>query len=203
MQNSGRLVNDKRGFGYRPSLRKLGRLRAFIDQEVDFTKFADVIWGDSDGETKFPVTPAWAPHASGAPKPAPAGTTEELEEVVRNTDVFDSQKPRTVAAKALLEQAKFKHEMADLLKEESSEEGFHDSRDEVEHPGLPVDVATDVSGAPTVEEADPQNFEDVEEFQPSLEDELLLRAQMAVASERASASDRIQDEADFDNDSDL
>eukprot|EP00971_Amphidinium_carterae_P166484 3299551-Amphidinium_carterae.1 len=37
MQNSGRLVNDKRGFGYRPSLRKLGRLRAFIDQEVDFT----------------------------------------------------------------------------------------------------------------------------------------------------------------------
>eukprot|EP00971_Amphidinium_carterae_P164588 3263037-Amphidinium_carterae.3 len=93
--------------------------------------------------------------------------------------------------------------MADLLKEESSEEGFHDSRDEVEQPGLPVDVATDASGAPTVEEADPQDFEDVEEFQPSLEDELLLRAQRAVATERASASDRIQDEADYDNDSDL
>eukprot|EP00971_Amphidinium_carterae_P250205 4966797-Amphidinium_carterae.1 len=203
MQNSGRLVTDKRAFGYRPSLRQLGRLRAFIDHQVDFTKFADVIWGDSDGETNFPVAPAWAPQASGAPKPAPAGTAEQLEEVVRATDLFNSRKPRAAAARALLEQAKFKTEMADLLKEESSEEGFHDSRDEVEQPGLPVDVATDVSGVPTVEEAEAQAFEDVEEFRPSLEDELLSRAQQAVASERASASDRIQDEADFDNDSDL
>eukprot|EP00971_Amphidinium_carterae_P175771 3484268-Amphidinium_carterae.1 len=62
--------------------------------------------------------------------------------------------------------------MSDLLKDESSEEGFHDSRDDERTPGLPVDVATDVSGVPTVEEAEPQIFVDVEEFQPSLEDEL-------------------------------
>eukprot|EP00971_Amphidinium_carterae_P105394 2087077-Amphidinium_carterae.1 len=60
MQNSGRLVSDKRAFGYRPSLRQLGRLRAFIDNQVDFTKFADVIWGDSDGERKFPLVPPGA-----------------------------------------------------------------------------------------------------------------------------------------------
>eukprot|EP00971_Amphidinium_carterae_P057593 1139008-Amphidinium_carterae.1 len=202
MQNSGRLVNDKRAFGYRPSLRKLGRLRAFIDQEVDFTKFADVIRGDSDGETNFPVTPAWAPNAPGAPKPAPAGTAEQLEAVVRSTDLFNSKKPRAVAAKALLEQAKFKTEMAELLKDESSDEGFHDSRDEAAQSGLPVEVASDVSGVPTVQEADP-HFEDVEEFQPSLEDELLLRAQQAVATEKASASDKMQEEADFDVESDL
>eukprot|EP00971_Amphidinium_carterae_P328283 6460074-Amphidinium_carterae.1 len=105
MQNSGRLVNDKRAFGYRPSLRKLGRFRAFIDNEVDFTKFADVIWGDSDGEVNFPVTPAWAPNASGVPKPAPAGTAEQLEEVVRTTDLFNSRKPRAVAARLCCESA--------------------------------------------------------------------------------------------------
>eukprot|EP00971_Amphidinium_carterae_P118918 2355970-Amphidinium_carterae.1 len=55
MQNAGRLVADKRAFGYRPSLRQLGRLRAFIDNQVDFTKFADVIWGNSDDERNFPL----------------------------------------------------------------------------------------------------------------------------------------------------
>eukprot|EP00971_Amphidinium_carterae_P221225 4392013-Amphidinium_carterae.1 len=64
MQNSGRLVTDKRAFGYRPSLRQLGRLRAFIDNHVDFTKFADVIWGDSDGECNFPLAPEGSQLAS-------------------------------------------------------------------------------------------------------------------------------------------
>eukprot|EP00971_Amphidinium_carterae_P053605 1055956-Amphidinium_carterae.1 len=72
MQNSGRLVTDKRAFGYRPSLRQLGRLRAFIDNQVDFTKFADVIWGDSDGAQNFPLVPAGSQLASGVPKPTPA-----------------------------------------------------------------------------------------------------------------------------------
>eukprot|EP00971_Amphidinium_carterae_P284520 5648690-Amphidinium_carterae.1 len=93
MQNSGRLVTDKRAFGYRPSLRQLGRLRAFIDNQVDFTKFADVIWGDSDGETNFPLAPEGSQLASGVPKPAPAGTTAQLEETVRATDLFNSRKP--------------------------------------------------------------------------------------------------------------
>eukprot|EP00971_Amphidinium_carterae_P169583 3359689-Amphidinium_carterae.1 len=71
MQNSGRLVTDKRAFGYRPSLRQIGRLRAFIDHEVDFTRFADVIWGDSEGEQDFPLVPPGATLASGVPKSAP------------------------------------------------------------------------------------------------------------------------------------
>eukprot|EP00971_Amphidinium_carterae_P022081 435661-Amphidinium_carterae.1 len=80
--------------------------------------------------------------------------------------------------------------MDEYLKEESSEEGFHDSRDDADQAGGPLEDTTVRSGAPTVEEAEVQPFEDVEEYQLSLEEELLARAAQAVASERASASDR-------------
>eukprot|EP00971_Amphidinium_carterae_P342734 6482146-Amphidinium_carterae.1 len=123
-----------------------------------------------------------------------APSTEEL---------FNSKKPRVAAVRALLEQAKFKTELEELLKAESSEEGFHDSRDAADQTGVPPEDATDRSGAPAVEEAEVQPFEDVEEYQPSLEEELHARAAQAVASERASASGGLEDEADFDNDSDL
>eukprot|EP00971_Amphidinium_carterae_P007380 146535-Amphidinium_carterae.1 len=182
MQNSGRLVSDKRAFGYRPSLRQLGRLRAFIDNQVDFTKFADVIWGDSDGERNFPLVPPGAQLASGVPKPAPVRASAQLEETTSTAELFNSKKPRAAAARALLEQAKFKTELEDL-KEESSEDGFHDPRDAADQAGEPLEEVTVGSGAPTVEEAEVQPFEEVEDYQPSLEEELLARAAQAVASE--------------------
>eukprot|EP00971_Amphidinium_carterae_P048953 964601-Amphidinium_carterae.1 len=101
-------------------------------------------------------------------------------------------------------------ELEELLKPESSDDGFHDDRDTAGQSGVPTELGTEQSGVPTVEEADEPVFEDPEDFQPSLEEELRARtmqealharASQAVAS--ASASGGYQDEADFDNESDL
>eukprot|EP00971_Amphidinium_carterae_P316885 6299493-Amphidinium_carterae.4 len=93
----------------------------------------------------------------------------------------------------MLEQAALKEDIEAELKAETSDEGFHDPRDEVEQ-----------SGAPTALAGEPPVFEDAEEYQPSLQEELLQRAAQAVASERKSPSPSpYRDEADFDEDSDL
>eukprot|EP00971_Amphidinium_carterae_P337677 6474602-Amphidinium_carterae.1 len=63
-------------------------------------------------------------------------------------------------------------ELGDLLKLESSEEGFHDDRDAAAPSGVPTELGAEQSGVPTVEEADEPVFEDPEDFQPSLEEEL-------------------------------
>eukprot|EP00971_Amphidinium_carterae_P270803 5373998-Amphidinium_carterae.1 len=44
MQHSGKLAPNKRAFGYRPTFRQLGRIRAFMDHQIDFTHFAEEIW---------------------------------------------------------------------------------------------------------------------------------------------------------------
>eukprot|EP00971_Amphidinium_carterae_P079908 1581046-Amphidinium_carterae.1 len=54
---------------------------------------------------------------------------------------------------------------------------------------------------PTVEVAEEPVFEDAEEYQPSLAEELHSRALQAVAA--AADSGDYQQEADFDNESDL
>eukprot|EP00971_Amphidinium_carterae_P073241 1448122-Amphidinium_carterae.2 len=212
MQDSGRLVNDKRAFGYRPSLRQIGRIRAFIDNEVDFRKFAAVIWGDTDDEQDFPLVPEGSTLASGVPKtrPAPVAEPKTLEATPTTEELFNSKKPQATAAKALLSQAKCKMELEELLKAESSDEGFQDDRDAADQSGVPTELGAEQTGEPTVDEEDEPIFEDAEDFQPSLEEELRARdmqaelharASQAVAS--ASASGGREDDVDFDQESDL
>eukprot|EP00971_Amphidinium_carterae_P167047 3310286-Amphidinium_carterae.1 len=124
-----------------------------------------------------------------------------MEETPTTDELFNSKKPQAAAAKALLSQAKCKLELEELLKLESSEEGLQDDRDAAEQSGVPTELVSEPSGVPTVEEAEEPVFEDAEEFQPSLEEELHSRALQAVAD--ASATGDNQQEADFDNESDL
>eukprot|EP00971_Amphidinium_carterae_P104706 2073643-Amphidinium_carterae.1 len=137
--------------------------------------------------------------------PVPMEVTQTTEEL------FNSKKPQATVAKALLSQAKYKSELEDRLKQEPLEEGFRDDRDSAEQSGVPTELDREQSGVPTratVEEMEEPAFHDPEDFQPSLEEELRAqkmqalheRASQAVAS--ASAGD-YQEEADFDNDSDL
>eukprot|EP00971_Amphidinium_carterae_P163697 3245571-Amphidinium_carterae.1 len=62
MQRVGKLDNTKAAYGYRPTYRQLGRIRAFIDNGVDFNPFADVIWGDFRLRKSPLVTWAWTPN---------------------------------------------------------------------------------------------------------------------------------------------
>eukprot|EP00971_Amphidinium_carterae_P300321 5967044-Amphidinium_carterae.1 len=198
MQLHGKLPADKSAFGYRPTFRQLGRIRAFMDHEIDFKPFAEEIWGDTDDEQDVPLVPLGnqggkVQETGQAAAPAEAAT--ELPEQT-TAELFNSQKPRVLAVRALLEQAQLKkeldEELDEVLKAEDSEEGFHDPRDDVdehahpERPGVPAD------------------FEDVQEYQPSLQAELMERAAAALAKEKAGApSSPYRDEADYDNDSDL
>eukprot|EP00971_Amphidinium_carterae_P018475 364536-Amphidinium_carterae.1 len=61
MQRNGKLENSKAAYSYRPTYRQLGRLRAFIDQSVDYNPFADVIWGDSEPEMEERDAPPGEP----------------------------------------------------------------------------------------------------------------------------------------------
>eukprot|EP00971_Amphidinium_carterae_P343753 6483699-Amphidinium_carterae.2 len=129
MQRNGKLENTNAAYAYRPTYRQLGRLRAFIEQGVDYNPFADVIWGDSEpemAEEQDDLPPAQA--CPGKPDQA-TGSGEQDPEPVQLTpaELFDSQKPGAAAARALLQ--------ADVppLKMEDSESSFHDPRDEEEH----------------------------------------------------------------------
>eukprot|EP00971_Amphidinium_carterae_P350577 6491630-Amphidinium_carterae.1 len=102
--------------------------------------------------------------ARGSGEPAPRHTPAQL---------FVSKKPRTLAVRAMLE-AK-----GPAPKAESSDEGFHDPRDDVEEPG------------------EPANGEAAQEHQPSIQAELMQRAAEAVAEARASPERRPEDDVDF------
>eukprot|EP00971_Amphidinium_carterae_P327733 6459224-Amphidinium_carterae.1 len=67
MQRNGKLENSKAAYSYRPTYRQLGRLRAFIEQQVDYNLFADVIWGDSEPEMEEQEAPPTAPLGPGQP----------------------------------------------------------------------------------------------------------------------------------------
>eukprot|EP00971_Amphidinium_carterae_P232205 4607918-Amphidinium_carterae.2 len=148
MQVAGRLPKDKTAYGYKPTWRQLGRIRAFMDYGVDFSNHVDDIWGDSDRDVEEqPGQPASAsqPAAtqdSGEPNPNPTPA-----------EFFVSKRPSTVAVRALFEQA------GPPPKEETEEEGFHDPRDEADQEfGEPAPATAEV------------------EMQLSMHDELLQRA---------------------------
>eukprot|EP00971_Amphidinium_carterae_P339862 6477894-Amphidinium_carterae.1 len=165
MQRHGKLENSKAAYSYRPTCRQLGRLRAFIDQSVDYNPFADVIWGDSDPEMEEQDAPPNAQSGPGQPDQALGSGGQEPGEPARLTpaELFDSNKPGAVAARALLQA------VAPAPKMEDSEESFHDPRDDVApEPGSSATVLAE------------------EEYQPSIRDELLQRAAAAVAAARQS-----------------
>eukprot|EP00971_Amphidinium_carterae_P347720 6489857-Amphidinium_carterae.1 len=195
MQLNGKLPADKSAFGYRPTFRQLGRIRAFMDHAIDFRPFAEEIWGDTDDEKEVQLEPLGNQGATtqeAGQASAPAAVATELPEQT-TAQLFNSKKPRTLAVRAMLEQAKLKQELEDELKAEDSEDGFHDPRDDAEE-----------SGQPTNQPGEPADFEDVQEYQPSLQEELMDRAAAAVARERESTPHSThRDEADYDNDSDL
>eukprot|EP00971_Amphidinium_carterae_P181873 3608978-Amphidinium_carterae.1 len=196
MQVTGKLEPDKRAFGYRPTFRQLGRIRAFMDHHIDFSNFAEEIWGDTDNEQEEPLEPQTGNQGSGTPastQPSSAAAAAAPPPEQTTAQLFNSKKPRTLAVRAMLEQAELKQELDQELQTEESDEGFHDPRDDA-----------DESGKPTGPPGEPATFEDVEEYQPSLQDELMQRAAEAVAREKASPSNSpLRDEADYDNDSDL
>eukprot|EP00971_Amphidinium_carterae_P074767 1477527-Amphidinium_carterae.1 len=108
MQRAGKLENTKAAFGYRPSYRQLGRLRAFIDHCVDFNPFAEVIWGDSEPdmeEEKNPLPPAQT--RPGQPDQEAGGQEQAEEELpeLTHAELFNSTKPAAAAALALLQAA--------------------------------------------------------------------------------------------------
>eukprot|EP00971_Amphidinium_carterae_P302834 6017220-Amphidinium_carterae.1 len=163
MQRNGKLENSKAAYAYRPTYPQLGRLRAFIDHSVDYNPFADVIWGDSEPEMEEQeATDQLRP---GQPDPNEGSGGQEPEEPAGLTtaELFDSNTPGAVAARALLQAVEPAPKMED------SEDSFHDTRDEeVPEPGAPATVLA------------------AEEYQPSLRDELLQRAADAVAAARQS-----------------
>eukprot|EP00971_Amphidinium_carterae_P092028 1822044-Amphidinium_carterae.1 len=68
-----------------------------------------------------------------------------MEENLTTDELFNSKKPQATAAKAALSQAKCKLELEELLKLESSEEGFHDDRDAADKSGVPTEQASSPS----------------------------------------------------------
>eukprot|EP00971_Amphidinium_carterae_P340929 6479495-Amphidinium_carterae.1 len=81
MQRAGKLPNTNAAYGYRPTYRRLGRLRAFIDQGVDFNPFAEVIWGDSEPDMEEEQeAPAPAQACPGRPDQATGEAEPEVAE---------------------------------------------------------------------------------------------------------------------------
>eukprot|EP00971_Amphidinium_carterae_P323011 6419605-Amphidinium_carterae.1 len=72
-----------------------------------------------------------------------------MEETPTADELFNSKKPQATAAKAALSQAKCKLELEELLKLETSDEGFQDDRDAAEKSGVPTERASSPSGVPT------------------------------------------------------
>eukprot|EP00971_Amphidinium_carterae_P158337 3138834-Amphidinium_carterae.1 len=81
MQRAGRLPCTNEAYGYRPTYRQLGRLRAFIDHGVDFNPFADVVWGDSEPDMaeEEEETPKTTQPCPGRPDQAGGAAQEETE----------------------------------------------------------------------------------------------------------------------------
>eukprot|EP00971_Amphidinium_carterae_P094252 1865817-Amphidinium_carterae.1 len=99
MQVAGKLPNNKSAFGYKPTWRQLGRIRAFMDHNIDFSNFE--IWGDSEGEQEEPLTSPAATKGSGEPNPQPASAARGSgEPAPRATpaELFVSKKPRTFSS---------------------------------------------------------------------------------------------------------
>eukprot|EP00971_Amphidinium_carterae_P132879 2631266-Amphidinium_carterae.1 len=127
MQRAGKLENTKAAYGYRPTYRQLGRLRAFIDHGVDFNPFADVIWGDSEPEMEEEQdVPPPAQSCPGRPDQATEAVAPGVEEPPELTpaELFNSSKLAAAAALALLQAT------APPPKMEDSESSFHDPRDD-------------------------------------------------------------------------
>eukprot|EP00971_Amphidinium_carterae_P283531 5628410-Amphidinium_carterae.1 len=72
LQRTGKLADDNTAYGYKPTYCHLGRLRAFIDHEINFAKFANEIWGDSDREMEEVDELPENTQARGSGDPAPA-----------------------------------------------------------------------------------------------------------------------------------
>eukprot|EP00971_Amphidinium_carterae_P086146 1704462-Amphidinium_carterae.1 len=95
MQLNGKLPADKSAFGYRPTYRQLGRIRAFMDHQINFKSFAEEIWGDSDAEQDVPLETlghqgAGAQDAGQAASPAAAA---EAPPEQTTAQLFNSKRP--------------------------------------------------------------------------------------------------------------